>query len=235
MVQNKTRASRLMKDVAALVVCWGLMFAVLALNFKGRGNHSSPRIPGVAAGKTVLMQHQVARQAAPSLITLPAHPPPTLSRNTSREAPPPLSPTLGTASRASSTETPSATLAATLRLSGNVCPPEAQVRQKGGGGSSRSAAGWTFARESEHEKVLLQARESRVQRLRSVRDFSMEPIRFVLRNNESIECDVGCETVPAKTKITNMFLPDRRRESARVDKYLMAHIMESATNFPAWK
>ncbi|KAJ1474342.1 hypothetical protein T484DRAFT_3270357 [Baffinella frigidus] len=155
------RTSRLMRDVAALAVCWGLMFAVLALNFKGRGNHSSPRIPGVAAGETVPKKHEEGHQTAPSFITLPAHPTDTVSRDTSREAPPPLSPTLGTASRASSTETPSATF-----LSGDVCPPEAQFRQKGGGGSSRSAAGWTLARESEHEKTHCMESEGNYPRMR---------------------------------------------------------------------
>ena len=135
------------------------------------------------------MQTEVAHQAAPS-ITLPSRPAPSLSPNTTRESPL----TLPTTSRASGTEPPAVTRPATLRLPGEVCPPEAHFRQTGvGSSSSKNAVGWTLARESEHEQVLLEARERRVQKLRGVRDFSMAPIHFVHIKPEHIECDIGCE------------------------------------------
>jgi len=184
-----------MKALSPLVVCWVLLFAGFSLYLNDRGNHSNPRISGVAAGETVPIQNEVAHQAAPSSITQPSRPAPTFSRNTSRESPPPLALTFPEAIRALGTEIPSVAMPATLRLSGEVCPPEAHFRQTGVGSSSKNAVGWTLARESEHEKVLLQARERRVQKLRGVRDFSTEPIRFKHKKNERIECDIGCKTV----------------------------------------
>jgi len=171
---NTVRVSRLMKALSPLVVCWVLLFAGFSLYLNNPGHHSHPRIPRVATGETGPIQNE-AHQAAPSSITQPSRP--AFSRNTSRESPPPLAPKFREAIRASGTKTPAVARPATLRLSGEalrlsgeVCPPEAHFRETGVGSSSRVdsrvAVGWTLAREAEHEKVLLQARERRVAKLR---------------------------------------------------------------------
>ena len=196
-----------MKALIPLVVYWVLLLAWFSHYQDDRGNRSSHRISSVAAGETVPIQNEEAHQAAPSSITQRSHPALNFSRDTSRESPPPLALTFSEASRSSDTEIRSVARPATLRLSGEVCPPEAHFRQTGVASSSKHAVGWALARESEHEQVLLQARERHVQKLRGVRDFRGEPVRFKHKKDERIECDVGCETVNQNT------------EGVKVDKF----------------